>query len=217
LQAGTPITETTAQGVRASLQNEEVFGSTPAESAVNFYTQFADPAKSVYSWNRSLPNSRQGFISGDVAMYVGFASEFPYLISANPNIDIDMASIPQPATASTRTTYGVGYVFALPKQAPNPTGAFTVATALTEASAMDTAAQSYAMAPARSLLLSVTSENKYTPIYYSAALTARGWLSPSPATTDGIFAGMIGNIISGRLDVEQAINAAEQSFNASLR
>ncbi len=217
LQAGTPITQHTTQGIRSVLQGEESFGSTPAESAINFYTQFADPAKNVYSWNRSLANSRQQFLSGDLAFYVGFASELPYLQTANPNLSFDMAPIPQPATSVNRTTYGVGYMFALPKQSINPAGAFSVATALSDSDSMNAVAKSLSMAPARRALLTVAAEDTFTPIYYAAALTARGWLSPTPSVTDGIFAGMIGNITSGRFDVTQAINAAEQSLNASLR
>lgn len=217
LQSGTPITEMTAQGARAALQGEKNFGSTPAESAVSFYTQFADPAKTVYSWNRSFSNSRQAFISGDVAFYIGFASELSYIRSANPNLSFDIAQVPQPASATARTTYGQGYVFVLPKQAQNSQGAFIVANDFTANAPMQSAANAFYMAPARKALLSTSPNSTYEPIIYASALTARSWLSPSPVVTDGIFAGMIGNITSGRLDVSQALNAAQQSLDASIR
>lgn len=217
LQSGTPITEMTAQGVRSALQGEKNFGSTPAESAVNFYTQFADPAKTVYSWNRSFGNSRQAFIAGDVAFYLGFASELSYIRSANPNLSFDIAQVPQPASATSRTTYGEGYVFVLPKQALNPQGAFIVANDFTTDQPMKTAANALFMAPAKKSLLSANANSTYEPIIYASALIARSWLSPSPVVTDGIFAGMIGNITSGRLDVSQALNAAQQSLDASIR
>ena len=217
LQSGTSITQTTTNGVRTTLQGEKNFGTTPAESAVNFYTQFADPAKTVYSWNRSLPNSRDNFVAGDSVMYVGFASELPYLSAANPNLNFDVVMVPQPATGNARTTYGVGYAFVLPKQSKNPTGAFTVATALTDTIPMASIAHSLSMSPARKNLLSSDPNDIFSPVIYSSALVAKGWLSPSPSITDGIFAGMIGNITSGRLDVTQALGTAAQSLDASLR
>jgi multiple sugar transport system substrate-binding protein len=217
LQSGTPITEVTTQGTRSALVGEKSFGQSPAESALNFYTQFANPAKTVYSWNRSLSNSREAFLAGDLAFYLGYASELPYLQEANPNLDFDMAGVPQPATGSSQSTYALGYAFALPKQTSNPTGAFTVATALTEPSAMKAVAEKLSMAPARKNTLTTSSGDTFTPIIYQSALLSRAWLSPAPSVTDGIFAGMISNVTSGRLDVTQALISAEQSINASLR
>lgn len=217
LQSGTPITSKTTQGIRSALIGEKTFGQTPAESAINFYTQFADPSKTVYSWNRSLPNSREVFLAGDVAFYVGYASELPFLKAANPNLDFDMTNVPQPATATARSTYGLGYAFALPKQSLNPGGAYIVATALTDTEPMFASARAYSMAPARRNALQTTADDQYAPVFYPAALVARGWLSPAPSVTDGIFAGMISNITSGRLDATQALISAEQSFNATLR
>lgn len=217
LQAGTPISQQTAQGVRSALDGAESFGTTPAESALNFFTQFADPAKTVYSWNRALPNSRQAFIAGDLVFYVGFASERPFIAAANPNLDFDMRVVPQPATATTRATYGAGYVFMLPKQSANPTGAYTVASDLGAPTTMLTTATTLSMSPARKSLLSASPNDTFGPIIYASALIAKSWLSPLPTVTDGIFAGMISSVTSGRLDVTQAINAASQSLDASLR
>lgn len=217
LQSGTPITEVTTQGIRSALVGEKSFGQTPAESALNFYTQFANPAKTVYSWNRSLPNSRQAFLAGDLAFYIGYASELPYLQEANPNLDFDMAGVPQPGNGTSQSTYALGYAFALPKQTVNPTGAFTVATALTEAVSMKAAAEKLSVAPARKNALTASAGDTFAPIIYQSALLSKAWLSPASSVTDGIFAGMISNVTSGRLDVTQALISAEQSFNASLR
>lgn len=217
LQAGSPITEKTTQGTRSALVGDQSFGQSPAESALSFYTQYANPAKTVYSWNRSMPNSRQAFIAGDLAFYLGYASERPFLEEANPNLDFDMALVPQPSTATSRSTYGLGYAFALPKQAINPTGAFAVATALTGEASMKTVADALSMAPARRAALDANTADTFAPIIYQSALISRGWLSPAPTVTDGIFAGMISNVTTGRLNATQAIISADQSINAALR
>lgn len=214
LQAGSPITSETPQGLRSALVGDSTFGATPAQSAVRFYTEFADPSKTVYSWNRSLPHSRQAFIAGDASMYLGFASELPFLRAANPNLDFDIARIPQLATATTRVNYGVGYALAIPKQSKNPTGAYSTALAL--AGKTQLIATNASMAPALRVLIP-GGTSKDTSIYYPEALVAKAWLSPSPSVTDGIFSGMIVNITSGRQDVPEAVHAADQSLNASLR
>lgn len=217
LQSGTTISEVTQNGVRSTLVTDMTAIQTPVESAIRFYTQFADPSKTVYSWNRSLPNSRDAFLAGDLAFYLGYASEVQSIKEANPNLSFDMASVPQPANATAFMTYGKGYVFALPKQALNPTGAISVASIMGEQGNMTDMAQVLNMAPARKNALQARAEDLYAPVFYSSALVARGWLSPSPSTVDGIFAGMISNITSGRQDITEALNATNQSLNATLR
>lgn len=218
LQAGTPITIEDERGVRSVLADSEtVFGRGAAESAITFYTQFADPAKAVYSWNRSLPDSRAMFIAGDLALYPGFSSELPYLLAANPNLDFDMAPIPQPGTSVSRTTYALAYVFALPKASPNPAGALTTAFALAEEKPATAMADTLSMVPALRSVIAKGSSDRYDTLTYPDALVAKGWLSPAPSATDPIFSAMIGNVTSGRMQSAQALQAAGESLNAVLR
>lgn len=219
LQAGTPITAAGAQGLHSVIGDtaDSSFGSTPAQSAVNFYAQFADPAKTLYSWNRSLPSSRTAFVAGDLALYPGYASERAYLSSANPNLDFDMAPIPVPGTLANRVTYGVGYAFAIPKAAKNAPGALSAALALSAKGPAETIAHHLGMAPARRASLTAAADDRYGAVYYPEALVARGWLSPAPGTTDAIFSAMMSDITTGRRSVEQAVSVASQAITAALQ
>lgn len=219
LQAGYDVSERTTQGVRATLTQQvgQVFGTSPAESALNFYTEFANPTKTVYSWNRSLPESRQAFVAGDLALYLGFASERAELALANPNLDFDMAAAPAPAIASTRVTYARAYAFAIPRATKNYQGALRVAMTLSGREAVPLFARALGMAPAHRGALAPQQGDLYEPVFYPEALVARGWLSPSPADTDRIFATMVNNVASGRETVAGAITTANQSLDAALR
>ncbi|MGB4076432.1 MAG: hypothetical protein WBK28_01875 [Minisyncoccia bacterium] len=219
LQAGSDITAPTEIGMRSVFADDDPgsFGTTPAQSAINYYTQFADPAKNVYSWNRSLPESRESFLAGDSALYLGFASERVYIASANPNLDFDMTSVPIPGTSRARVNYGVGYAFALPKTAANGAGALEVAFALGGQTSAGSIANALGAAPAYKYLLSAPPEDPYKPIYYPAALSAKGWISPVPTETDRIFLAMIVSITTGRASVDEALRAAAGSLDAALR
>ncbi len=218
LQAGSPITSPGSGRIRSVLSDNSAnsTGTSGAEAAANFYTQFADPSRTVYSWNPSLPNSRSAFLAGDLALYPGFASEEAALRAGNPNLDFDMASIPQPATATTKTTYGVAYAFAIPKVAANKNGAFAAAEALTGSGILPDLAHAVGMAPAVRSMLTASFADKYATVYYPASLVAAGWLSPAPQTVDQVFAAMITSITSGRYGTPQALVNADQSFNAAL-
>ncbi|MDB5195091.1 MAG: hypothetical protein JWO84_275 [Parcubacteria group bacterium] len=219
LQSGSSISQIGAVGIRSTLASggENASGSTAANSALTFYTQFADPAKIVYTWNRSLADARQSFVAGDSALYVGFASERALIKAANPNLDFDMAYVPQPGTSSDKVDYGLAYAFAIPKASKNPSGAFRTASALSSASELPLIAQGLGIAPAIRTLLKPSATDIYAPIVYSEALIARAWLSPAPASIDRIFAAMIDSIISGRATVNDALTTADQSLTAALQ
>ena len=75
MQAGNPIIAVTGSGPVSVLDQKGEGSTPPTESALRFYTEFSNSAKMAYSWNRSLPNSKDMFLAGDLAVYFGFGSE----------------------------------------------------------------------------------------------------------------------------------------------
>jgi ABC-type glycerol-3-phosphate transport system substrate-binding protein len=222
LQAGSGISYSDINGIRSSLSrtnsSESSTGINPVVSALSYYVQFSDPIKTVYTWNQGLPNSRQAFLAGDLAFYVGFASEVRSLQAGNPNMDFDMTAIPQPQTSATRTTYGLAYAFAVPKASKNPSGAVTIAQALAAEDQEKTLANTLGMAPAsRAALSTISSTDKFQAVYFPEALITKGWLSPAPQTTDRLFSTMIGDIQSGRSAISQALIDTDQALNSAYK
>src|SRR3989338_6405643 len=185
LQTGVPLSGYSSSGVFVADLGETASGGVPSGQAVlGFYTQFADPSKVSYTWNGSLPESQQAFANGDVALYLGYASEARLFAAANPNLNFNVAPLPQPATAAVKSTYGLVYAFMIPRSAKNSAGAYQAAALLTNSAEQDIAARATGLAPAvRSVLASPPSDAIAT-VAYSSALYARGWLSPPPLDTD---------------------------------
>lgn len=219
MQAGYTITERTTDGTHATLSRQagRSFGVAPAVSAISYYVQFANPAKTSYTWNRAFPSARQSFLAGETSLYPGFASEQPLISSGNPNLDFDMAPIPQPATTQNRMTYGRLYAFAIPKASQNSQGAYRIAMALTGKDTLPLFARALSMAPAQRALLVPEDGNLFEPVFYPQALIARGWLSPSIEETDSLFATMISSITSGREDASSAVTTLDQALTAALQ
>ena len=61
MQAGNPVAVWNGLNVSSVFADSSGGVVMPAEVAVNFYTEFGNPAKSSYSWNRSLSASRDYF------------------------------------------------------------------------------------------------------------------------------------------------------------
>ncbi len=220
LQEGVPMTTYGANGgLVADLGEAQGINGVPTgEAAVRFYTQFADPSKVSYTWNQSMPGSQQAFLSGDLALYLGFASEANFFTSANPNLGFTVSPLPQISGAGTKVTYGRLYSFMVPRASPNVAGAYAVASALTGKALDLAAASATGMAPAvRSALSGAPPQDPVASIAYASALYAQGWLSPAPAATDGVFSAMISNVLSSRTTLATAVSTAQSSLSALLQ
>jgi len=218
MQASNPIVARGSDGKLSSVLGDSLdFTTKPAEAALRFYTEFSNPVKSVYSWNRALPESRQSFLSGDLAVYLGFAGEYQLLRDSNPNLNFDIAPLPQSRDADTRTTFGVMHALAIPRTSDNVVGAFRTAVALTDQTAIADASHAAALPPVRRDLLADRPADAVGSILYESAIMARAWLDPNPQETTDIFQRMVESTISGRAQLQQAVATADQELKLLLR
>jgi ABC-type glycerol-3-phosphate transport system substrate-binding protein len=218
LQTRVPISAYGNNGMFTANLGESGSGGPPLGQAVlAFYTQFADPAKVSYTWNTSLPNSRQAFVAGDLALYLGFASESRVLSALNPNLNYNVAQLPQPATATGKVTYGLVYALMIPRGARNPSGAFEVAALLTNNVEQEIAATFTSLAPSTRSLLGTLPADPVRSVAYTSALYSKGWLSPAPSAVDQVFSSMIGNVVTGRLETGAALNRAAGALSLLLQ
>lgn len=216
-QTNVPISAYANGSLVANLSGTLTDTSSSGRAVLGFYTQFADPSKVSYTWNSSLPDSRQAFLTGDAALYLGFASESASLTASNPNLDFLVTPIPQPATATTKRTYGLLYSFLIPHNAGNASGAFQTAALLTSSAQEAIASDMTGLAPASLTSLGTAPSDPAMAVAYTEALYADGWLSPAPPSTDGVFSDMITNVITGRSDLTTALATGEQALSALLQ
>src|ERR1035437_859863 len=134
LQAGTPIVSFDSQSKKYVSVLDGQFGQpiSPAESTLNFYTQFSNPTSAYYSWNRALPSSLNFFLSGNLALYVGEASELFSIQQKNPNLNFDVTNIPQVRGNADKVDFAHIYATAIVKQSKSISGAFALITSLSE-------------------------------------------------------------------------------------
>lgn len=184
--------------------NRTAAGTQPLVTTLDFYTRFAKPNNSLYSWNRALPNDRQAFIAEDLALYFGFGSEADDLERANPNLNFDIAEVPQGATATVRRTYGQFYGLALARGTDNPRGASIVLSTLAGAVRAEQIAKDNQLAPVHRSTLSRGSTGTYEAVYYQSAPITFGWLNPARPTSDSIFSQAVRDVVEGRADESSA-------------
>jgi ABC-type glycerol-3-phosphate transport system substrate-binding protein len=218
MQAGSPIVATT-DGVNFNsylYTKSPTDTAVPAVSALSFFTEYSNPKKSVYSWNRSLPSSKQFFLSGDLALYFGFASEAQDLKDKNPNLNFDVAQIPQIVDTKTKVTFGDIYGFAFLRTSPNIATAYNLVSTLISADAVSELLQFENVAPARRDVIAAGSIDPAKVVFYNSALISRAWVDPDTAKTDQIFKSMVEDISSGRMDVDGSVQKASSGLDNLL-
>lgn len=217
LQTRVPIVTYKNGSLVTDLSGSSSGESLPGRAVLNFYTQFADPSKVSYTWNASLPDSRQAFVNGDLALYLGYVSEARFLKAANPNLDFQVTPLPQPGTATLKSAYGLMHSFMIPRGAKNPSGAFQAAALLSSSASQAIASSVTGLAPVSLSQLSIQPADPIAVVAYSEALYAKGWLSPSAADTDAVFSSMITGVISGRLTLDSALTSGANALSALLQ
>ncbi|MEI6238344.1 MAG: extracellular solute-binding protein [bacterium] len=184
-----------------------------AEEALNFYTSFSNPTKQVYSWNRSLPQSKTYFIAGNLGTYFGFASEFSDIRDKNPNLNFDIAPIPQIEKGNTRATYGKMIAFAYPKMAKNANAAYQMTLSFLDPTVAPIWSKITYLPPVRKDLLSAGTTDPYQAIFYDSAIISHGWLDPNSLYSAQILQDLIESYTSGKDVAQVLINRARDQLN----
>jgi ABC-type glycerol-3-phosphate transport system substrate-binding protein len=184
--------------------------------AVQFYTDFANPRKTVYSWNKTYERSREAFAGNKVAMYGGFASEVPVLAKINPNLNFDIMVWPQSATGRNKLTYGRFYGLAVLKNSTNLARAYSVAFALTSPTVASVWSKKVGLPSVRRDTLSVAPDDPYSEVLIKSAILAKTTLIPhAGGASNEIFSRMINSVTAGG-DPDGALTTASQDLSALL-
>ncbi|HWO07122.1 MAG TPA: extracellular solute-binding protein [Candidatus Paceibacterota bacterium] len=212
LQAGGSVTARASDGVlQPALQARGTTIAQPAQSAVSFYTSFANPSQDIYSWNRSQKESREAFASGDLGLFIGLASDEPLIRRQNPNLNFGVAPLPQIRDAERSITGGYAYAFAVPRASKNPEGALTAAYLLASPEASRALSLAFGVASARRDVLAEPAQG-IDDLFNKMAIIARLWEDPNPQATDRIFRDMIESITSGAAKITEALQRAEAAM-----
>ncbi|MSR71008.1 extracellular solute-binding protein [Candidatus Kaiserbacteria bacterium] len=216
LQVGDTITARAADGKLVSVFGQKTAAQTGnvSESVLRFYTEFSNPGKTTYSWNRSLPRSNDAFAAGQLAVYFGFASEYKTLAARNPNLRIGVSLLPQFQLqgAGAQMTYGAMTGVSIARGTHNPQGALTVAQKLTSQAAISAWVGISATPPVRRDVSVDTSSSASGAVFIQSALIARGWLDPNPTGSSDVFKTMVESVLSGSRQPGQAIFEASSDF-----
>jgi ABC-type glycerol-3-phosphate transport system substrate-binding protein len=217
IQAGSPISTQRNGAYRSALSETISSIQNPATAALSYFVDFVNPTKAHYTWNRSLPSSQTMFLGNDLALYFGFGSELPLLKEKNPNLNFDVAALPQTRGAARQTAYGVAYGLAITKDAKNVTAAFAALSGLVSRQSTIDISRAMSMVSMRKDAVSDRNEDKFQTILNQSAVRSRGWLEPGGRTAgERIFTDMVESVTGGRSTPSEAVSRASTELNRAF-
>ncbi|MBS3904044.1 MAG: extracellular solute-binding protein [Simkania sp.] len=216
LQTGNPIVERDENRIYRTTLIKEAKNNQQLIGALDYYTSFANPLLPNYSWHRGLPESRDYFTSENLAFYFGYASELPTLMNRNPNLDLQIAEMPQMKNANFKVTKSRVTGVAISAFAKDQVVALAVANLMSNAGFVRDFARETGTAPARRDLLSTQLADEYMPNVFKSALYSKSWFDPSPADTNNVFQSMVDDVLSNVSTTENVIQRANGQIDLLL-
>ncbi len=209
LQSGTEgVTDDGRGGYVVKLQ-ESIGGSgNPVRSTADFYSRFSRPSNALYSWNRAFSEDRLQFISEDLAFYFGFGSEGKEIERINPNLNFDIAEIPQGEAATVRRTYGKFYGLSLLSASDNIQGAGIAMSLLGSERVAGMIAEANNLVPTHRNKALAGSNDTYGRMTYKSAAVSYGWLNPKKEVVDEILERMMLDVNDNRRDLDGSVTDA---------
>ncbi|MBL7021952.1 extracellular solute-binding protein [Patescibacteria group bacterium] len=67
----------------------------PGKDALEFYVDFIDPTKEVYSWTEDKPDALEMFTSGKLAYFIGYAYQAPIIKAQSPKLNFNISPMLQ--------------------------------------------------------------------------------------------------------------------------
>ncbi|MBI2120509.1 MAG: extracellular solute-binding protein [Parcubacteria group bacterium] len=212
IQAGNPVVLIEGDTSSPVVAGASSLNIPPGDEAVRFYTDFSDPQKPVYSWNRSFPDSKSAFLAQDLALYFGYASELSDIQSKNPNLNFDIAPVPQVRDYPFKKTFGRITGVAVTKASQQKPAAFFLAGLFTFPEADEAFRENFHTAPVSRAFLAERQSDPYRQVVYDAALTAAGWRDPDPVKSERLFQSAIESVTSGSDRIENAVGRLQSEL-----
>ncbi|MCX6714242.1 MAG: extracellular solute-binding protein [Candidatus Uhrbacteria bacterium] len=186
-----------------------------ALDALNFYTDFANPTKQVYSWNKTQPNSFDAFTSGKTAFFFGYSYHAPLIRAAAPKLPFAIASIPQ-IEGGKNVNYANYWVETVSKASTNQDFAWDFIQFETSAEQVPQYLKIARKPTARRALINSQMQDEDLSIFASQLLTAKSWYKGKNATVaESAMLDLIDSALAGD-DQQQSIQAAQNKVNQTL-
>lgn len=220
LQNGTQMVDDNKTKATFNLKAKTKTGEsyTPGLDALTFYTDFANPKKTVYTWNPSQQNSIDAFTSEKSAMMLNYLYQDVTIKAKAPRLNYAIAPAPQiEADPQKAVNFANYWGEAVSNASPNKDVAWDFLLYLAKKENMDKYAKLTKRAASRRDVLETQLEDPDLKTFAKQALTAKSWYQKDAGVIENIFIENIESAALGETTAQDALNKIVSQVTAAMR
>jgi ABC-type glycerol-3-phosphate transport system substrate-binding protein len=183
----------------------------PGKDAIKFYTSFANPNESVYTWNDKNPQAIDAFAQGKVAMIFDYSWQQSYIEKINPDLNYEIAPVPQISKIDEPVNYASYWAETVTKDCRYPDIAWNFINFIATKQI-----NSYLQATKKPSPILEDIKTSSDPYEYQSA-TAKNWYKKEPEKVDAIFRQLIKNIINYNQPIQRSLDRAAADVTKILQ
>ncbi len=210
LQSGVKMTNDSGTGATfaQSVERQPV-----GQTALQYYTDFANANKQVYTWNAQQHYSIDAFTNGETAMMFNYSHHIQTIRAKSSRFNFGIAPVPQIAGSPKNITFANYWAPTVAKQSKHVADAWEFLVYLASKEGAISYLNASNRPSARRDLIEIQKNDPDLGIFAAQALTATSWLQVDNTAIESIFADMIDAVNFGRASIQDALEAAEHQVN----
>ena len=188
----------------------------PGLEALRFYTDFANPAKEVYSWNKNLDNSLTLFTQGKLAIMFGYSYHLPTILAQAPKLNFTIAKLPQ-IEGNVPVNFANYWIETVSSKSKNLNEAWDFIQFETRAEQAKTYLAKAKRPTALRALINEQIDNEEIGVFAEQVLTAKNWYNGADsAAAENMFAEMIDGAVLSQDKIGALINLAAGKIQQTM-
>ncbi len=203
-------------GIGTAMESSSLSDSNyyPGEEALRFYTDFANPTKETYSWNKKMPDALEIFVQGKSAFFIGDSTYLDIIRTSAPKLNFDIAKMPQIEGSIREINYANYWVEVAAKKTVYPNEAWNFLLFMSDPLNVKSYLNRAKHPTAHRALIKDQLEDIDLAPFVNEVLTARSWyLGKDYRATGVFFKQMINDVLDGRKSIKEAISFCAQQVN----
>jgi len=197
--------------------DQKIEDFSPGQRALEFYTDFANPLKSVYTWNTRMHYSIDAFYEGKAAMMFNYAYNLPTIQAKAPYLNFAVAAMPQIKGSTKDINYANYWGLTVSSNCQKAKAAWQFIVWLSEKENTQKYLELTKRPTARRDLISSQKDVPGIGIFAEQALTAHSWYQVDNLSIETILADMIESVILGEATIEEAIEKSANQITLLMR
>jgi multiple sugar transport system substrate-binding protein len=214
LQSGVSMVDETKT---TAVFSRDVEGRNAGEVALQYYTDFTDPLKRVYTWNDDQNYSIDRFVEGKTAMMFNYSYQIPIIREKAPRLNFGIAPMPQISGTDVVVNYANYWAPAVSLGSQFKTEAWKFLLFLASREGVPTYLETAKRPAARRDLIDFQKADLDLGVFATQALSARNWYQVDNGEIERIFADMIDDVNFGRSSVAEALRTAQNKVSVLMQ